>query len=203
MIVSSILVAFAIDAWWDVRGELESEQNLLVALEQDMVQNQREVARVLGLNGRSAALFNALVAGDPDDIVELRVDSAAMLLNGSFTFDASDGALRNRDLSVLRDERLLSALGDWSRQVANLQEANRILLDAQWALLRHEADVAPEFFSDVESAVSRGLGVLRADRQFMAMALAFQRMRRISSDNVRGVSAVTDSILVMIQHQRR
>jgi hypothetical protein len=203
VIVSSILVAFGIDALWDVRRELEAEQKLLVALEQDMVQNQRESARVLEMNSRSMAFYNALRESGPDDMGDLRADSAGMLLNGSFTFDASDGALRNRDLSVLRDERLLSALGDWSRQVANVQEGNRILTDAFWMLTLREADIAPDFFSGDESAVLRSLGVLRADHEFMALALAYQRRRATSVTNVRKVSATTDSILVMIRNQQR
>lgn len=203
MIVSSILIAFAVDAWWDVQRELEAEQKLLVALEQDMLQNQREAARVLRMNGRSAEFYDALRASAPDDLRDLSGDSASMLLNGSFTFDVSDGALKNRDLSVLRDERLLSALGDWSRQVANLQEGNRILSDAFWMLVLREADIAPDFFSGDESAILQSLGVLRADHEFMAVALAYQVRREVSSSNVRNVSAMTDSILAMVQRQRR
>ncbi len=48
-IVASILIAFAIDAWWDLRGQEEEAQAYLTALETELRANRQIIDRDLEL----------------------------------------------------------------------------------------------------------------------------------------------------------
>lgn len=209
MIVLSILLAFGIDAWWDARQDVAAEQALLGGLEQDMARNQREAARVLSNIRQSAAATVVFLESSPEALLGLSADSVATMghrqrgIAGLSGFDASDGVLRTGDLSLLRDQGLRDALGEWSRRTTNLESGQSLLTNGMWELRVRGGQVAPEFFFDNTLKDPRSLVALGEDREFVAIELAVQASRTAYANILGTVSEQTDSVLAMIRAQRR
>jgi hypothetical protein len=205
VIVASILVAFAIDAWWDLRRDLQAEQVLLTALEQDMLRNRREVARVLSALDWYSSSTLVFFEADPEALRQLDPDSAQALrvFTRVSTFDASDGALRNQDLSVLRDDQLLNALGEWSRAVANLQDGGPLMMEQSSLAAIRGAELAPDFFLSPDAESPADLGRLRSDPEFVAILISVHSRRNLHRILVSGLDERADSIIEAIRRQRR
>jgi hypothetical protein len=140
VIVLSILVAFAIDAWWDERQDQAARESILRALRNDTAAMQVEVARVAaGLSEGGTGLSQFLQLGDeaklgPADAE--RVDSILLALNNSPTFDVPLGStqalLSRGDLSYLASDelvarvtRLISLVADMEREQQSLHSGLR------------------------------------------------------------------------------
>jgi hypothetical protein len=204
VIVASILLAFAIDAWWDVRRDLEAEQLLLAALERDMARNQREADRVLEALGRAIASAEAFLQLSPDEVRHLPADSVQRLRARLViaTFDASAVYAGGRDLSVLRDERLLDQLGEWARELENVETTGAIVQEYVYAAIARQGEVAPNLTISPGPEDSQELSVLRADARFVGLLITNQQTRRTHAAFVRSLLAMTDSVSALIRNDR-
>ena len=112
--------------------ERSVERDLLVALEQDMLDTQAEVSRVVVAETRLAALVDAFVTTDVADLEGLSQEAASEIVlgfTGTPTFGPYDGSIRGGQLGALRDPELRRALGTWSGTVADVVEVNPLLLE--------------------------------------------------------------------------
>jgi hypothetical protein len=121
VVVGSILIAFALDAWWDRRAETRTEEAHLRALESDFEQN---VARLQALVEGESAIADAsrrllLVAIAPR--VPALEDSLSNLLGrvfNSMRFDPVMGAyeavVSSGGLAQVRDDSLRLALASFA-----------------------------------------------------------------------------------------
>ena len=72
-IVASILLAFAIDAWWEDRQEREAEQAMLASLQHDFVTSRTDLVRILQVYHNVRATFARYQSATP---AELRSSSS-------------------------------------------------------------------------------------------------------------------------------
>src|SRR5687768_5999991 len=118
VVVSSILVAFALDAWWDGRELRQDERQNLIGLRAEF----STIARML----QQEQTLQAEVASVVDTLLMLTGPAATTppdfkrLLNRAFvarTLDVSTGTLdalmAGGRLEILRNEQLRSALAGW------------------------------------------------------------------------------------------
>lgn len=161
-IVLSILLAFAIDAWWDARQERAEELQILEALREDFLANRAEAAGTIAVHERGGALIAAAHARMPSEAAALPPDSIGATLNALAqprTFDPVRGTLDaligSGRLDLIRDAELRRALtvflnlvGDSEEDAAYMAEGSRRVWDRQilhggpWA--RSEGDLAYE-----------------------------------------------------------
>lgn len=142
-IVVSILIAFALDAWWDVLAERKQERASLAAVREDLRSARDELQTVLEWNDGHAATVTALLAEDPEAFAGISADSAETLLIpavlGGLTFDPSTGALQallaGGALDRVTDGALAAALAGWPGLMDEIEEDQMFLVET-WGDLR-------------------------------------------------------------------
>lgn len=121
VVISSILIAFSLDAWWGRRAEARTEESHLRALESDFEQNVARLQRLLDREHRIMDASQRLLL-EPG-VVDGRVleDSAEYYFGQVFNsgrFDPVMGAYEavvgSGGLSQLRDDSLRLALADFA-----------------------------------------------------------------------------------------
>lgn len=137
VIVASILVAFAIDAWWDGRQEDRARHALLAALRQDAALIQREIDRVReGLTPGFHAHRAFLALEEEPGLSEADAGRIDGIIGAQFRatpFDAPLGAaqalLSGTDLSTVESDdlvasvtRLVSLFGSLERDQTKLAD---------------------------------------------------------------------------------
>jgi hypothetical protein len=149
-IVGSILLAFAIDAWWEERQERRAEEGILDTLQKefsanyDLLDEWKERCTAFcgaerGSNQVYEMIEQALAAG----ITTIEVlDSQLDELVGAGTFEAEtpvlDGLIQSGQLAIVQDQRVSSAIAIWDRflrdsvelQVRARQNIDRYLIPA-------------------------------------------------------------------------
>lgn len=116
-IVVSILLAFAIDAWWDDRQERAEEREVLAALYIEFETNRDEAASVISSHDREIQSVATLMELRQDGILALPAEVVEEMIS-SFanprTFDAVRGSvdslISSGKLGILRDRELREAL---------------------------------------------------------------------------------------------
>lgn len=128
-IVVSILLAFAIDAWWGDRIELQQEVQALIRLREDFNETARllEVEKDIHLRQQAAvdAMFRLIpVAGDPPNSYQIP-DSVLWDMYGTGRFVPPLGAvsslINSGEIRLIRNETLRSELTSWKGVVDKLK----------------------------------------------------------------------------------
>jgi len=161
-IVISILLAFAIDAWWEDRNEADLERRHLVALQAEFEQNGKllrqareeyearymDALRILelieqGTTDIDEAEFERLVRG-------LLIGKTIHLESGAF-----DSLLDAGELSLIRNEALRNRLAAWpsyvdewtEEEAAVFQFVQEVLIPylSDWTRLRNISKTFPPF----------------------------------------------------------
>ena len=128
-IVGSILLAFAIDAWWNDRNESALERRLLNALfvefEQNMqlLQQAREEYEQYYMNALQVLEFLDKGTANVDQ-AEFAESFSGLLLSRSIHLESGtyDALLGSGDLSIIRDEELRSRLAAWPSYIREWTE---------------------------------------------------------------------------------
>jgi hypothetical protein len=139
VIVGSILLAFAIDAWWEGRGEAERREALLEGLAADfaLAEEQLDLARrAHGEVREVAARWLVLArsgspAGDHVAVADTLVSEMAWTLVTRPPMGTLDALLQSGDLSLIKNPGLLGALTNWSSTLEYLNDFERTGAD-QW-----------------------------------------------------------------------
>jgi hypothetical protein len=130
LIVLSILLAFALDAWWDGLQELREETDILRRLEVETSANLDQLLekRTRHEEARDAATALLEFTG-PRESLAVGQDSIARLITrlaSYWTYDPGNGVLSsllNSDkLRLLRNESLRTELAGWPALVDDIQE---------------------------------------------------------------------------------
>lgn len=136
-IVLSILLAFAIDAWWDEQKEREVEHRTLQALQRDLMASNEELDRLLQALADVRTNFAQFQSATPAELAQIDPEAVrpiviSLVTPASFepvtaTLDAlsSDGRL-----GLISDPELLTQLSNWQRALDDLEE-NRVDLHAE------------------------------------------------------------------------
>jgi hypothetical protein len=85
-IVASILLAFAIDAWWDGRQAAAREADVLRALAVEVAANQVDLWSDVQDNEAALSLIDRFLRSDPDDLAGLSADSVASWTGAMFGY---------------------------------------------------------------------------------------------------------------------
>ncbi len=171
LIVISILIAFALDAWWADRIQQNELLDALVAVREDFLATSAELEYVLSANRTYVAGVNALVRMDRENVAALANDSAEALVRllptGGLTFDPTMGAvdalISGGDLQIIEDVDLRAAIAAWPSVIDELTEDLDILI--QMYLAQQERSVQLGIYlrdrranlADVRGDTARGI----------------------------------------------
>lgn len=130
VVVGSILLAFAIDAWWDYRGELQQEDEIIQALEAEFTLNRRKLERdIEDVRDYTAAAQRLLEAARSSAVEARDVDSLGADLWRSLSWRTANLSTANLDvivstgrLDLIRDALLRSALAGWKANLEDMAE---------------------------------------------------------------------------------
>ena len=156
-IVGSILLAFAIDAWWDARSARRSEHDLLSTLAAELAAAQSALERQLEiysvLKDATQTIADQLAAAGDGRSVSVQTSYLGALLY-NMSFDPPKGAtsmlLGSDQVSLIRSDELRAALAEWPAIVEDAVEEQTALWrisDATFEPLLHEAvpNMAPAY----------------------------------------------------------
>jgi hypothetical protein len=130
VVVGSILLAFAIDAWWDYRGELRQEDEIVQALEAEFTLNREKLEQdIEGVREYTAAAQRLLRAARSNAVEAQGVDSLGTDLWQSLSWRTANLSTANLDvivstgrLDLIRDAQLRSALAGWKALLEDMAE---------------------------------------------------------------------------------
>jgi hypothetical protein len=159
VIVSSILLAFGIDAWWASRDDRVQEQVHLRRLEADLNALQAELLAVNSQAVRDAALFMDLVAEVPEatarDAIEIgRRISPRLVYYHLYTprLPTYSEMIATGALSLLTSDSVRTALSRYAAAAARTEEWNR------WAEHETTTSMQPYVVSHMPYLPHRGDG---------------------------------------------
>jgi len=128
-IVASILLAFAIDAWWAERQEREFEQETLAALSEEFQGHQAELLAArrgheFMLDSIGHLMAYAKTGVYPSD--QISIDRSMNFLRMPFTSDLGSGVrdalISSGQIEVISDKGLRFELAEWSSVLDELKD---------------------------------------------------------------------------------
>ncbi len=134
LIIVSILIAFAIDAWWDERQDRAEETRLLHALRAEFQENADTIPAFIARRTNTVNLVNELMgdmhaAGFGATVTATSEQVTAYTVHGSF--DASSGAfdamMQSGGIRLIENRELQQRLARWPRMVADTTENDHYL----------------------------------------------------------------------------
>jgi len=129
-IVASILLAFAIDAWWDHRSDRREEAELLISLEAEFSANLQVLLQDIEyVENYTEAARRLLAATMSDDIVGLPLESIGTDLwrtmswrTSNLSTTALDSAINEGQLALISNGELRAALSEWPSRLGDMGE---------------------------------------------------------------------------------
>jgi len=155
-IVGSILLAFAIDAWWEERLDRQMERDDLERLHAEFIRN-RDRMNEMRTAGRaetaSAAMYELLADHLGQDLPVDVPNTTLNLVRATPTFDAVtpvlDGLILSGRLENIRDRELLLAVHYWKRHLQQVEEteldARKLVLEQLVPALIRRGNMGPSF----------------------------------------------------------
>lgn len=135
-IVMSILLAFAIDAWWDNRHERVEEQRILESLKAEFLSNAELIPRYIERHRKSAdytwALLDAMKAAEPGSTIRYPSAKFLHVLEHSSTDPqrgALDAILQSGELRYITNPAIRERLAAWPRLVVDATENEYLLIN--------------------------------------------------------------------------
>jgi len=124
-IIASILLALAIDAWWEHRGERIDEYEALVSLEQDFKAASEHLAYQLLVRDSALIAAQSILSmtgprADPNQVDSLAVLIPPVLRLGSFNppLGTLDALLGSGELRLIQNHELRAALASFPSALA-------------------------------------------------------------------------------------
>ena len=128
-IVAGILVAFAIDAWWEERNEQEWQTEQLVSLRDEFVANRDELIAVVGRDREIADHLRQLLAtlkthdiGDVARVDAMQVAALTAWRTSDVASGALDALLASGRLGEFEPPELRQRLAEWPSAALDFQE---------------------------------------------------------------------------------
>jgi hypothetical protein len=123
-IVLSILAAFSIDAWWDFRGELKEEAEVLVGLRAEFVEVADRLDGWATFNAVKADLVSRALAEDSRSLPDGAADSLISSMPYVNVLDRGGGSLEallsSGRLELIRDRELRESLARWPDRLEDI-----------------------------------------------------------------------------------
>jgi hypothetical protein len=150
-IVVSILLAFAIQAWWEGRQEHSEEERLLQAVLEDMRSNRDLISDVSSYHEAVLASERRILSLAGTSPAQIQIESADSLIGDIAWWYGSthwrtgglEALTQGGRLEVVSNEDLRHTLASWARVIANVQMAedqeSEFFNDALMPFLNREA----------------------------------------------------------------
>jgi hypothetical protein len=192
-IVASILLAFAIDAWWDDRQDRESEQLALQTLREDFAASRQELGERIRALENARIRFAEFQSSSPEDIEQLQQSTVDQMITGLMTgatFDpflgTIDAMVADGRLALIRNQRIRKLLSNWLKAIDDIREDNIDVrahaVRVRTALEPHGGPFHIRYFDQLDSTASAVfpradasvLAELRRDAAFLGIARSHQ-----------------------------
>ena len=210
-IVLSILLAFAIDAWWTEKQESDVERAALQALRSDFAASREQLEVVLQSLEGGRSSFARFQSATPAELTEIDPDAIRQILTGlvkNHTFDpvtATLDALANDGrLGLIRDRQLLGHLSKWRRDLDDIDDISSELRAESVLVRRAMQKHGGPFFRWVRSvddfqilprATGETLANLRQDENFMGTARSHQYALSVYVAELQKLAKTLDSTM--------
>ena len=189
-IVLSILLAFAIDAWWAEKKEGDVEYVAIQALRSDFIASREQMAVVLRSLERSRTQFARFQSATPAEFAEIDPDAIRRILTGlvkNHTFDpvtaTLDALVNDGRLGLISDPQLLRQLSNWRSELDNIADIS-FELRAESVLVRRAMEKhggpfmrwrrSPDDLEVLQRADGETLANMRRDTGLMGTARSHQ-----------------------------
>ena len=209
-IVASILLAFAIDAWWEERQDRKMERDDLERLHAEFVWN-RDRVNDNGFATRAAAAsaaMSALIVAHLGQDGPLEIQNSQInVVRATPTFDAVtpvlDGLVLSGRLDNIRNPEVLLAISYWQRHLKQVEEteigARQFLVTQLVPALAKRGNMEPTY----NDADLNGITTVTIDNELVGLAAhrASSTARVIGTLN-RLKSAAEDVVFAVEQAQK-
>ncbi len=192
-IVVSILLAFAIDAWWDQRKERAEERDILVGLEVEFVDLRERLDTWAVFNQDGFDLLDRFLSdavGDMDSSEFEQVFIRSFLVNVLDQGGPLDALLASGRLEKIQDDEIRARLAKWPDWLEDIHTNDLSIRDFAWreigpALARHGIpdSICPQYewtCRDPEPAPDR-YRELATDQQLRALLITRRMMLGMSA----------------------
>ena len=217
VIVVSILLAFAIDAWWEERGERKAEVVLLERLRADYIEIQS--ARILveeeHREARDACIFfMGMTVGESLPSTAEVDRMVALVFLASRTFNPGSGAVASfhstEGAQLVRNQSLADKLLAWSGLVEELQEEEANLqkgVAERWSpYIASRVNVGPYVagFGDLMQGMPSHISTptarepLTVDKEFLNHVLDRFKWQQIALRDIEPVHTAAEEILTLL-----
>jgi len=130
VIICSILIAFAIDAWWSNKSDQTQRRSLLVTLNKDFENSKKQLDEIKPNHYKiERNLERLLIWSDTDTLPEnykIRFDSILGSIFWRQVFDPTMGTVESiissSRFDLIKNQKLLSELTKWRALIENLNE---------------------------------------------------------------------------------
>ena len=220
VIVVSILLAFAIDAWWEERGERKAEVVLLERLRADYVEIHTALLSVEKEHreARDACMFFMNMAVSESLPATAEVDRmVAVVFLASRTFNPGSGAVASFHSSegarLIRNQSLADKLLAWSGLVEELQEEEANLqkgVAERWTpYIASRVNVGPyvatfgDFMQGIPSHISTPTTrePLAVDNEFINHVLDRFKWQQLALRDIEPVHTAVEEILTLLEKE--
>ena len=140
VIVLSILLAFAIDAAWEYRGDRSRERELLSSLAQEYRTNRTTLQQTIGFVEQDLELMRSFFSSDPANLVDLDHPSLGNFWAALYrpqTFELASGAtsaaLSSGNLDLIRDPQVRELIAGWPARTDDIQERAGVMVGFEQA----------------------------------------------------------------------
>jgi hypothetical protein len=220
VIVASILLAFAIDAWWEERGERNAEVVLLERLRTDYIEIQSALILVEEEHREAseACIFFMNMAVGESLPATAEVDRMiALVFLTSRTFNPGSGAVEsfhsNEGARLVRNPSLADKLLAWSGLVEELLEEEANLqkgVAERWTpYIASRVNVGPyvAVFGDLMRGIPSYIATpetrepLTVDNEFMNHVLDRFKWQQIALRDIEPVHTAVEEILTLLENE--
>jgi hypothetical protein len=219
-VVASILLAFAIDTWWDERIDRKTEQEELLRLQAEF---QINIDRNLASTGQAGAMAaSSQLYEEISRAVEKRLDFVDLSnqtikgILGTPTLEVEtpvlDSLIRSGRLAVIQNPEFLAAISNWERMVRNTgefeQRARRFADEQLMPALFSAAEIGHVLVNHIPGAPTSNLdpnGIVRVSIQsgllelvavrYQQTNMASRGREQIRAADERVLAAIVDSLI--------
>jgi hypothetical protein len=213
-IVASILLAFAIDAWWTEKKEADVEYVAIQALRSDFIASREQMARVLRSLESARVHFARFQSATPAELAEIDPAAIQPILSGltkNHTFDpvsATLDALANDGrLGLISNPQLLRQLSNWRTELDNIEDIS-FELRAESVLVRRAMEKhggpfnrwrrGPDDIEILQRADGETLANMQRDVDFMGTARSHQYALVVYLGELRQLAKTIDTTVVSL-----
>lgn len=215
-IVLSILLAFAIDAWWQEHQDRGRETAVLRGLLRDYRSSRPELAARLRLARRMArnnALLQEILSAAAAGSTVSVPDSLIHAVIGGPTYepatDALDAAVASGEIELIRSEAIRQELAAWRRALIDTsedeREVRRISDEQVEPLLAGSLDLGPYYAETLSWAIDErlvnpaGHGGVRASPELASVLGLRGFYARFSAEDLAGLLESLDRIVGLLE----